>query len=112
MNILTRLRGCGCGAAFLPHRPTQRFCSRRCAALARQRRPARPRQRRTSQQHEKFVLRLLNIQPLERRTRGGWRFGTRRIGDSVVAKLIASGRAEIIAGQYLQLVPQETGEPA
>lgn len=42
-----------------------------------------------------IVLRLLKIQPLERRARGGWRFGTKVIGESLVACLIASGRAEI-----------------
>jgi len=47
-------------------------------------------------------LRLLKLSPFERATRGGWRFGTRRIGDGVVARLIASGRAEII-GDRLQL---------
>lgn len=47
----------------------------------------------------RLTLRLLDIQPLERRARGGWRFGTRRIGDRVVAKLIASGRAEIRGGK-------------
>lgn len=38
-------------------------------------------------------LKLLEYSPFERRARGGWRFGTRRIGDSVVARLTASGRA-------------------
>ncbi|WLB43048.1 hypothetical protein QIH93_21100 [Bradyrhizobium ottawaense] len=47
-------------------------------------------------------LRLLKLSPFERATRGGWRFGTRRIGDGVVARLIASGRAEIVSDQ-LQL---------
>lgn len=42
-----------------------------------------------------YFLRLLEFSPFERAPRGGWRFGTRRIGDSVVARLIASGRAEI-----------------
>lgn len=87
-------RQCGCGAGFLPHRDSQRFCSRRCAAQSRSRRERRPR-READDRHHKLLLRLLDIQPLERRARGGWRFGTRRIGESVVAKLIASGRAEI-----------------
>ena len=47
-------------------------------------------------------LRLLKLSPFERAKRGGWRFGTRRIGDGVVARLIASGRAEIVGGR-LQL---------
>ncbi|MET3991643.1 hypothetical protein ABID65_003283 [Bradyrhizobium sp. S3.9.2] len=43
-------------------------------------------------------MRLLEIQPLERRPRGGWRFGTKTIGDGPIARLIASGRAEIRGG--------------
>lgn len=38
-------------------------------------------------------LRLLQQSAFERRSAGGWRFGTRRIADSVVERLIASGRA-------------------
>lgn len=91
---LARLRGCSCGAAFLPHRPSQQFCSRRCAAQARRQRLAQTR-RQASDRHHKLTLRLLDIQPLERRARGGWRFGTKTIGESTVAGLIASGRAEI-----------------
>ncbi|MFK4674631.1 hypothetical protein ACFLEY_21510 [Bradyrhizobium sp. YCK136] len=44
---------------------------------------------------ETYFLRLLELSPFERRTRGGWRFGTRRISDGVADRLIASGRAEI-----------------
>lgn len=47
-------------------------------------------------------LSLLKLSPFEQATRGGWRFGTRRIRNSVVARLIASGRAEIVEGR-LQL---------
>ncbi|MEY9110427.1 hypothetical protein ABH999_006623 [Bradyrhizobium yuanmingense] len=47
-------------------------------------------------------LGLLKLSPFEQATRGGWRFGTRRIRDSVVNRLIASGRAEIVGGR-LQL---------
>jgi hypothetical protein len=36
---------------------------------------------------------LLKLSPFERNSRGGWRFGTRSVADSVVARLIASGRA-------------------
>lgn len=46
-----------------------------------------------------YYLRLLELSPFERRTRGGWRFGTRRISDGVAARLIASGRAEIVGLQ-------------
>ena len=39
------------------------------------------------------ILRLLKFAPLERRRRGGWRFGTRRIEDHVVDRLVEAGRA-------------------
>ncbi len=42
--------------------------------------------------YDRDFLRLLEIAPFERR-RGGWRFGTKRICESTVARLIASGRA-------------------
>lgn len=42
-------------------------------------------------------LRLLRLGPFERRARGGWRFGTRKVADSVVDRLVASGRARIEA---------------
>lgn len=49
------------------------------------------------------ILRLLRLGPFERRQiRGrdrGWRFGTRRIADSVVDRLVAAGRAEIADNQ-------------
>lgn len=47
-------------------------------------------------------LSLLKLSPFEQTTRGGWRFGTKRIRDSVVTRLVASGRAEIVEGR-LQL---------
>lgn len=101
---------CGCGAAFLPSRSRQQFCSRRCAAAARPPRPAQtPRQRRQANDPgNRLVLRLLDIQPLERRARGGWRFGTKAIGESRVASLIASGRAEIRGDR---LHPKRTEAP-
>lgn len=43
-------------------------------------------------------LRMLELGPFERRACGGWRFGTRRIADSVVDRLVANGRAEIEDG--------------
>ena len=43
-------------------------------------------------------LRMLRLGPFERRTGDGWRFGTRRIADSVVDRLVANGRAEIEGG--------------
>ncbi|WP_439363111.1 hypothetical protein ACNJYD_19990 [Bradyrhizobium sp. DASA03005] len=60
-----------------------------------------------------YYLRLLELGQFERRARGGWRFGTRRISDRVVTQLIASGLAEIVGddGRWLQRAPQVTGEP-
>lgn len=94
----SRLRTCTCGAECLGRRE-RKFCSRDCAHRARQRNAVaiRPVER-----NEAIVLRLLKIQPLERRVRGGWRFGTKAIGESLAARLIASGRAEI-AGNRLRL---------
>jgi len=37
-------------------------------------------------------LHLLRLAPFERRPRG-WRFGTKRIADNVVDRLVAAGRA-------------------
>lgn len=37
-------------------------------------------------------LALLRLAPFERRP-GGWRFGTKTIGDRIVDRLVASGRA-------------------
>ncbi len=57
----------------------------------------RPRSNAPSQAHppteryDRRVLRLLAMAPFQRR-RGGWRFGTNRIGDDVVDRLLASGR--------------------
>ena len=99
-----RLRACDhCGAGFLP-RAAQRFCSRSCAGLARPERPWRGRGvRARTFRNDPLILRLLELSPFERAPDGRWRFGTRAISDKVVARLIASGRAEI-AGDRLQLV--------
>lgn len=45
-----------------------------------------------SDQTDRAFLRLLKLSPFERRS-GGWRFGTKRIADAVVGRLIASGAA-------------------
>lgn len=50
-------------------------------------------------------LTLLKLSPFEQRA-GRWRFGTRRISDSVVDRLTASGRAEIRSDR-LHLVPRK-----
>jgi hypothetical protein len=49
------------------------------------------------QPYDYTFLKLLGFSPFERRARGGWRFGTKRIGDDVADRLIASGRAAIEA---------------
>ncbi|MBR0687299.1 hypothetical protein JQ594_15315 [Bradyrhizobium manausense] len=90
---MTQLRPCvHCKADFLPT-ARQRFCSRSCAARGRPR-PARAAAPRPKRHNDRRFLRLLALGHCERRG-GIWRWGTRRIRDSVVARLIASGRAEI-----------------
>ena len=51
-------------------------------------------------------IKLIELSPFERCQRGGWRFGTRRIADSVVTHLTASGRAAI-DGDRLHLVARK-----
>jgi hypothetical protein len=53
--------------------------------------------------------RARRLSPFERRTRGGWRFGTRRIADHVVERLIASCRA-IVDGDLVRLLREEPAE--
>lgn len=108
-----RLKACArCGAAFLP-RKAQACCSRSCAALHRPARPKSGRKPRVSNRRtDPVILRLLELSPFERAPGGRWHFGTRAISDEAVERLIASGRAEVVGGRFLQLVPQETGEPA
>lgn len=55
-------------------------------------------------------LRLLKLSPFERRPRGGWRFGTKTIADSVVARLVAAGRAEIRGNQVVARRNAEAGQ--
>ncbi|WFU31237.1 hypothetical protein QA635_32445 [Bradyrhizobium brasilense] len=55
------------------------------------------------------IIRLLEFGAFERRSRGGWRFGTKTISDAVAERLISSGRAEII-GDRLQLTRREAAE--
>ncbi|MBR0950440.1 hypothetical protein [Bradyrhizobium canariense] len=54
--------------------------------------------------NERYLLRLLEHGPFERRPRGGWRFGVKVISDAIVERLLASGRAEI-TGSQLRLKP-------
>ncbi|WP_316234624.1 MULTISPECIES: hypothetical protein [unclassified Bradyrhizobium] len=54
-------------------------------------------------------LRLLKLSPFERRRtkanpRGGWRFGTKRISDAIVDRLVASRRAEIIGDRLVATI--------
>jgi hypothetical protein len=53
-------------------------------------------------------LSLLKLSPFEQRG-GGWRFGTRRIADSVVDRLTAGGRAAS-DGERVWLVKSEPAE--
>jgi hypothetical protein len=54
-------------------------------------------------------LRLLELSPFEQGPRGGWRFGTKRISDAVVAHLLASRRAEIRGGRLVAVPSTTTG---
>lgn len=66
------------------------------------------RKRLTPTTYERLYLRLLKLSPFQQRS-GGWRFGTRRMADSVIERLIASGRARV-AGE--QLVRHDGAESA
>lgn len=52
------------------------------------------------------TLYLLSLAPIERRPRG-WRFGTKAIADSVVARLVAAGRAEIVGDRLVARLQRE-----
>lgn len=55
-----------------------------------------------------YFLRLLAYSPFERRKHNqGWRWGTRRIRDNVVDRLIASGRA-VQSGDNIRLAIAES----
>lgn len=101
-----RLVTCGhCRADFVPRRSpcrAQRFCSRSCAGRAR---PPRSVSRGVPACTLARYVRLLEFSPFERRARG-WRFGTKRIDDNIVANLVAAGRARIEADR-LHLVERE-----
>lgn len=60
-----------------------------------------------------FMLRLLRYSPFERR-HNRWRFGTRAIGDSVVARLIDSGRVEMVGDRVrlTAVLPEGANGPA
>ncbi|OKO87430.1 hypothetical protein AC629_14390 [Bradyrhizobium sp. NAS80.1] len=46
----------------------------------------------------------LELSPLERRPRGGWRIGIEVISNAVVARLIASRRAETIGNVIASII--------
>lgn len=46
--------------------------------------------------------RLLDISPFQQRS-GGWRFGTKRISDVVIARLIESGAARVDGLQLVRI---------
>lgn len=54
---------------------------------------------------ELHVRRLLDQGPFQRR-RGGWRFGTRRISDAMVERLVAAGIARQ-SGEYIERTVQQ-----
>ncbi len=58
------------------------------------------------------VLRMLKLSPFQRRQRGGWRFGTRRISQAVVDRLTASGRAQILNDQLHPVRRSGDGSPS
>ncbi|MCP1832780.1 hypothetical protein [Bradyrhizobium sp. USDA 4545] len=47
-----------------------------------------------------MALRMLRFGPIERRPRG-WRFGTLGFSDHVIARLVESGRAEIVGERVI-----------
>lgn len=57
-----------------------------------------------------FMLRLLRYSPFERRD-NRWRFGSKTIGDRVVARLIESGRVEQIGDLVRLTVPAQICAP-
>ena len=57
-------------------------------------------------------LQLLKFSPFEQHAAGGWRFGVRRISDSVVDRLIASGRARREAGRIVGVAAAALLTPA
>jgi hypothetical protein len=47
------------------------------------------------------IVRLLKFAPFEHRD-GAWRFGTKRISDHIVERLVAAGAGLELAGEALQ----------
>ena len=57
-------------------------------------------------QYDSRYLRLLQMGPFQRR-RGGWRFGTNRLDDEVVQRLVDDGRVVRI-GSLIMLARKES----
>jgi hypothetical protein len=57
--------------------------------------------------YDLVFLRLLELGPFDRRSRGGWRFGTKTISDPIVARLIASGRARRDGDRIVKAEPAQ-----
>lgn len=55
--------------------------------------------------HDRRYLRLLKMGPFRRR-RGGWRFGTNRLSDDVIERLVADGRV-VRDGETITLARKE-----
>jgi hypothetical protein len=53
-------------------------------------------------------LRLLELSPFERHPRGGWRFGTTRISDAIVARLVDGRRAKICGDRVIAVAASIT----
>ncbi len=56
-------------------------------------------------------LRLLKISPFQQRS-GGWRFGTKRISNDVVSRLIASGAARVEGDKLIRTGGASPGAPS
>ena len=53
--------------------------------------------------NDDILFRLLKLSPFERRPRGGWRFGTKRISNAIVDRLVASRHAKIIGDRVIAI---------
>ncbi|MDA9406055.1 hypothetical protein XH80_04600 [Bradyrhizobium sp. CCBAU 45384] len=58
---------------------------------------------------DRSYIRLLQLGPFNKRVRGGWRFGTKRISDAVVDRLVARGVASR-EGDRVELTGSEAAE--
>jgi hypothetical protein len=56
--------------------------------------------------YDQVFLRLLELAPFDRRSRSGWRFGTKTISDPIVERLIASGHARRDGDRIVKTEPK------